>query len=256
MSRTCITDADIFAREVLESDLPVVAEFASDWVGASAEWKSMMGEMAREYAGRIKFVIVDMARYCPEFVAKQWADRKSQLIAFRDGERAGRLSAPAPQPEIWRWIYGALDVPPACGVVMAVQPRYAEAIASGTKRVEFRQVRMREAASHAVFYATAPQKRLVCVCEVFWVDWADLDALWARWGDKGGIGRDEFDAYFAECENGFAISLDKPRAIKQDVALRDLGIDMPPRTYRYIDRMELSWLLDKGTQERSEINGR
>ena len=249
MSRTYITDADTFTREALESEIPVVAEFASDWVGASVEWKTMMGETAREYAGRIKFVIVDMAHYCPEFVSRQWADRKSQLIAFRDGERVGRLSAPAPQAEIWSWIYRALEIPPACGVVMSVHPEYAEAIASGAKRVEFRRMRMNESASHAVFYATAPEKRLVCVCEVFWIDWADLDALWTRWGDKGGISREAFDSYFRGCEKGLAISLAKPRAIKQEISLRDLGIGAPPRTYQYVDRTDVSWLLDKATIE-------
>ena len=245
MSRTYITDADTFTREVLESEIPAVAEFASDWVGASAEWKSMMDEMAREYAGRIKFVIVDMARYCPEFVAKQWADRKSQLIAFGDGEREGRLSAPALQPEIWNWIHKTLEIPPACGVVMSVYPQYAEAIALGTKRVEFRRRRMNEAASHAVFYATAPENRLVCVCEVFWVDWADLDTLWARWGDKGGISREAFDSYFRGCEKGLAIVLDNPRMFKQGITLMDLGVGALTGMHAYIDRWDVAMILSK-----------
>ena len=64
MSRVFVSDVAAFDSEVLRSDLPVVAEFTSEW-GEWSDRNVMMGEMAREYAGRVGFAIVDVDSYCP-----------------------------------------------------------------------------------------------------------------------------------------------------------------------------------------------
>ena len=56
------------------------------------------------------------------------------------------------------------------------------------------------------------------------------------WSDKGGISREEFEAYFADCDEGLAIELTKPRPFKEDVSLRDIGVEHAPQGYRYVDR--------------------
>ena len=58
-------------------------------------------------------------------------------------------------------------------------------------------------------------------------------------GDKGEISRANFDAYFDGCDEGFTIVLDKPRAFKRDVSLRDIGVGQAPQGYRYVDRIAL-----------------
>ena len=100
-----------------------------------------------------------------------------------------------------------MDVELSFGVALSVRPEYAAAIVAGVKRVKFRRKRIHVPASHAIFYAAAPEKWLVCVCKAFycWVDWAALDALRARCGELGGISREEFDAYYEGCEEDLAI---------------------------------------------------
>lgn len=57
-------------------------------------------------------------------------------------------------------------------------------------------------------------------------------------GDKGEISRADFDAYFDGCDEGLTIVLDKPRAFKRDVSLRDIGVvGQAPQGYRYVDRI-------------------
>ena len=243
MSKILITDSDIFEREVLLSDLPVVAEFTTGGASGGGLWSDLVAGMDREYAGRARFVVVDVG-VCRGIAARYAIKNVPALIAFNGGEFKGYIAAATTKSEIWRWIERALDVEPSCGVAMSVRPEYAAAIAAGTKRVEFRRKRMHAHVSHAIFYATAPAKRLVCACEAFWVDWADLEALWVRWGEVGGISREEFDAYYEGCEEGLAIILSKPRVFKPGVELSDIGLERAPQAYRYVERMRLERIFD------------
>ena len=83
------------------------------------------------------------------------------------GEFKGYIAAADTKSEIWRRIERASDLDPYCGVALSVRPEYAAAIVAGVKRVQFRRKRIHVPASHAIFYAAAPEKRLVCVCEAF-----------------------------------------------------------------------------------------
>lgn len=164
------------------------------------------GEMAREYAGRVRFAIVDVDSYCPG-IALAYANKGvAALFALLDGEVKGHMAALEAKADIWSWIEAALGVPPSRGVSVSVWPEYAEAIAASTKQVEFRRTRITAPVTHMAFYATALEKRLACVCDAF-VEWDDVEALWVWWWDKCGVSREEFDSYFGGCEEGLTIEL-------------------------------------------------
>lgn len=93
------------------------------------------------------------------------------------------MAAPEAKADIWSWIEAALGAPPSCGVLVSVWPEYAEAIAAGTKQVEFRRTRITSPVSHMAFYATAPEKRLACVCDAFGLN----GTIWRLSGRGGGI---------------------------------------------------------------------
>lgn len=236
MTKTIICDGEAFDREIFLSEIPVIAEFWRGETGGGS-MSGLMAGMDREYAGRARFIAVDFDA-CRD-IAARYAISDSALLAFKNGDCRGYIMAADTKAEIWRWIERSVDVEPSCGVVLSVRPEYADAIAAGTKRVEFRRKRMRAPASHAIFYAAAPANRLVCVCEAFWLDWADLESLWARWGEMGGISREAFDAYYEGCEEGLAIMLGKPRAFKPGVGLADIGLERAPQSYRYVERLRL-----------------
>lgn len=158
-----------------------MAEFTTGGASGGGLWGELIAGMDREYAGRARFAIVDMG-VCRDITARHAIKSVPALLAFEGGVCKGYIPVADTKAEIWRWIARALDVQPSCGVVLSVHPEYAAAIAAGTKRVEFRRNRMHAPVSSAIFYATSPEKRLICLCEAFWVDWADLDVLWERWG--------------------------------------------------------------------------
>ena len=47
------TTAD-FEKEVLEADIPVLVDFYADWCGPCKMMAPVIGELAQEYAGRVK----------------------------------------------------------------------------------------------------------------------------------------------------------------------------------------------------------
>ena len=94
------------------------------------------------------------------------------------------MAAPEAKADIWSWIETALEVPLSCGVSVSVWPEYAEAIAAGTKQVELRRTRITSPVSHMAFYATAPEKRLACVCDAF-----GLNGTMRRLSGRGGATR-------------------------------------------------------------------
>ena len=55
---THISD-DTFEKEVLESDLPVFVDFWAPWCGPCRMVAPVIEELAKEYAGRVRFVKLD-----------------------------------------------------------------------------------------------------------------------------------------------------------------------------------------------------
>jgi len=60
---------------------------------------------------------------------------------------------------------------------------------------------------------------------------ADPDGLWHLVGDRAGVARDAFDAYFDGCELGYAIEVTNPRRLPPSrLRLR------PPQSYLFLRR--------------------
>jgi predicted transcriptional regulator len=133
--------------------------------------------------------------------------------------------------------------PGSLGVVLSIKPRFAELIARGEKRVEFRR---RFAACHAGcrvwFYASTPARVVRVSARVARVVHARPDRLWRDYRACGGVGRAEFDAYFEGCARGAALELTDAAELStpRDLAwLRRRGF-VPPMSYRVI-RGDEAW---------------
>jgi len=122
--------------------------------------------------------------------------------------------------------------------LLSIKPRFADAILSGTKRVEFRRKRLADTVRHIVVYSTLPVGTVVGSCGVTGQMSASPDELWAAVGDVGGISREEFDAYFEGTEQAVAILLEKPSRLdaRREVTLRELGATRPPQSFQYLNR--------------------
>lgn len=127
--------------------------------------------------------------------------------------------------------------------LMAIQPRFADLILRGTKKVEFRKTRFRKPVSHVVIYASWPIKRVVGVFEVEGLDIADPLALWERYDNVAGISREDFMAYYKGHMTGVAIRVGHVTELSEPVPLTAVhDTCTPPQSFQYVETSVLSCL--------------
>jgi thioredoxin 1 len=90
-----VTDGT-FAAEVLASELPVLVEFTADWCAPCRMLAPVLAELAREQAGRLRVVAVDVDRN-PETQAAYNVLSMPTLMVFRAGEPVKSLVGARPK---------------------------------------------------------------------------------------------------------------------------------------------------------------
>lgn len=119
--------------------------------------------------------------------------------------------------------------------LLSIHPKFAEAIMRGEKRVEFRRRGPSADTAYVVVYATAPVRRIVGWFRVASVEARHPKALWRQFGGVGGIGQQEFAAYYHGARSGTAIAVAQVRRLEEPVALESLdGYATPPQSFRYV----------------------
>lgn len=88
------TDAD-FAAQVLQSSTPVLVDFWGEWCGPCKAIAPMLDDLARDYAGRMKIVKVDVDKNQRTAIA--WRVRSAPtLLLFKNGTVAAtQIGAPS-----------------------------------------------------------------------------------------------------------------------------------------------------------------
>lgn len=118
---------------------------------------------------------------------------------------------------------------------MAIQPRYADAIVDGSKRVEFRKRRLAADISLVLMYATSPVQRVIGWFEV---DGTAVDApetIWDTYGDVGVIDRDAFDHYFLSWSAAVAIKVGVSVRFAVPLTLAEIATSFVPQSVVYLE---------------------
>jgi thioredoxin 1 len=92
-----------FQAEVLQSTVPVVVDFFAVWCGPCRLIAPALEDLSKTYAGKLKFVKVDIDE--APGVAEQFAVAQvPTLVIFKDGQEADRRLGAAPKPVLDGWI--------------------------------------------------------------------------------------------------------------------------------------------------------
>jgi thioredoxin 1 len=101
-----VTDAT-FQAEVFQSKIPVVVDFWAPWCGPCRMMAPAIGELASEYAGRVKVCKLNVDDN--QDTARQFDVRSLPTIMFfKSGRQAKRIDGPAPKDELKRQIDAVL----------------------------------------------------------------------------------------------------------------------------------------------------
>lgn len=90
MSRVQHVTTQDFAREVLFSPVPVVVDIFADWCGPCRAIAPLLERAAELYAGRLKFLKVDIDQD-PDVAERYQVTGVPTLLFFRDGRFTDRV---------------------------------------------------------------------------------------------------------------------------------------------------------------------
>jgi predicted transcriptional regulator len=125
-------------------------------------------------------------------------------------------------------------------VLLSLLPKYAERIADGTKRVEFRRAWTAEPVAVLLLYATLPVSRLIGIAHVQRVVEASPTALW-RFAQEygGGVSRRELYAYMNGRKKGFALILGGVEVLNPPIDPRQITKSFAaPQSFRFLQPAE------------------
>ena len=136
---------------------------------------------------------------------------------------------------------------PDRALVLALKPRFAEAILAGTKTVEVRRVVPRiTVPTLALLYASGSVRALVGTCLVRSVARYPADELWHLYGTDTALSHVEFDAYLQGRDSGVALLLERPQPLAAPIPLHTLRQDhgfRPPQSFAYVSHAQRRRLL-------------
>ena len=77
-----------FAREVIESELPVLVDFFAEWCGPCRMLSPVMEQLAEEYEGKVKLVKLNVDQ-APELASSYGINSIPALLYFKNGQVKG-----------------------------------------------------------------------------------------------------------------------------------------------------------------------
>ena len=127
---------------------------------------------------------------------------------------------------------------------MSIHPEFAEAIMSGSKRVEFRRGTFAKEVATVVVYATQPTGRVVGYFEVDGIEVASPTAVWEEYREVGGISRRRFRDYFKGSRRAMAIRVGRVTELQAPRRLEDIFDDIVvPQSFTYLTDEKFARLL-------------
>jgi thioredoxin 1 len=99
MSNVLEADDNNFEGEVLNADTPVVVDFWATWCGPCRKLGPIVDEIADEYAGKVKFVKVNVEKSL-ETAKKYSISGIPCLLVFKGGESVERMTGLMPKSSI------------------------------------------------------------------------------------------------------------------------------------------------------------
>ena len=119
--------------------------------------------------------------------------------------------------------------------LMAIQPRFSQAILAGDKRVEFRKRTFAPDIETVLIYESAPTQRIVGRFTIDRTAEASPRELWREFGAVGGIPRREFLAYYAGHTKGVGFVVKAVERYERPVSLQDLSSSPSvPQSFVYL----------------------
>lgn len=124
-------------------------------------------------------------------------------------------------------------------ILISLEPRHAENILSGRKRVELRKRPMNVGAGTTVWiYSKLPVGSVVGKAKVSEVHAATPASIWRRFGKDTGVTKQEFSDYYGESAQAVVLVLEETTRFERAISLAHLrkttGAFYPPQFFTHL----------------------
>lgn len=120
--------------------------------------------------------------------------------------------------------------------LLPIKPKFAEAILTGNKRVEFRRQNFKRNVTHIVIYSSSPIRKIMGYFNVNQIKKAKPLTLWKRYKSEAGIDRKSYLEYYQGTERGIAIEIGKKNILTTPIDLAELSAELrAPQNYKYLN---------------------
>lgn len=92
-----------FQREVVESNVPVLADFWAVWCGYCTKLAPTLDELSQELNGKIKLVKINVDEE-PELTAKFGVEVFPTMLLFQNGAETDRAIGAVPKGQLADWL--------------------------------------------------------------------------------------------------------------------------------------------------------
>lgn len=124
-------------------------------------------------------------------------------------------------------------------VLLSIKPKYANAILSGEKKVEFRKAPFKSEVERVYIYSSAPEQKIIGYFIIDKIVSASPRKLWKEFSEVGVIEEEAFFNYFADKEIGYSIKIKKVKKFARGLNPSDVFDNFfPPQSFMYCDRLE------------------
>lgn len=120
-------------------------------------------------------------------------------------------------------------------ILLSIKPQYAKAILENQKKYEFRKRRCKGSVNKIIFYATAPESKVVGEAEIEEILEDTPDKVWGLTKHAAGITYTQYCAYYQGYSKAIAYKLRNTIIYKEPRPLLDYGIKHVPQSFIYLD---------------------
>jgi len=121
-------------------------------------------------------------------------------------------------------------------VILSIKPKYAQAIISGVKKVEFRKKIFKRPVDKVYIYSSSPTKKIIGYFTFLEIVEETPIELWTKFQNVGSIEKADFFEYFKDYEKGFAIIVANVEKFKKGIDPIEFFENFcAPQSYLYIE---------------------
>jgi predicted transcriptional regulator len=132
-------------------------------------------------------------------------------------------------------------------LLIALRPRFANAIYTGLKTVELRRTRPLGGFGLVFIYETSPIGAITGYFRSAGVRRLEKDEIWKRYGESIAVTESEFDQYLEGLKFGTIIGVTAPVRFSRRISIREaVGTEDVPQSFRFLSPATASRILRAG----------